>query len=281
MLLGLVGGQDVDGALVERAEVEHDGIDSGEEEQLAGTERRRQGSGRVILVDDTVHGRQGAVRRAAHGDPAPTGRQHDVPGIEQQTDRLQFHDVDRDWRGDHPAVTAPGVIDDLPPPLASQPAGPLRAEERPDRLGRVIERRIGRVDHDMGDECHGRARAAEPIDLADEHATELTLGHRAELVQRLRGHQRARLVLLDRQVSDLRAVAVHDRDPPSLLDQPGQARRHLRSVADDLLGGAGLVRCSKGVSPDRDDREWSHGTGKRARPPGSRRITDAMYSIVN
>ena len=109
------------------------------------------------------------------------------------------------------------------PRCASQLGRSFGAEERSDRLGRAIERRVVRVYPDVGHDHYRDTSPADPVDLTGQHATKLTLSHGAELVQRLRRNDGAGLFLLDRQVADLRTVAVHDCDSPPCISEIGQA----------------------------------------------------------
>jgi hypothetical protein len=119
--------------------------------------------------------------------------------------------------------------------MVSQLGSSFGAEERPDGLGRVFEGRVVRVYPDVRHDRHRSASSAKLVDLAGQHATELTLRHRAELMQGLRGDHGAGLFLLDRQVADLRTVAVHDRDsPPGGTREMGQAQCHSLGVRGDL-----------------------------------------------
>ena len=73
------------------------------------------------------------------------------------------------------------------------------------------------------------AGAAAAASIArDQDAAELALRHRAERCSGCAGTRRGRAVLLDGQVADLRAVAVHDGDPPAGAAQVGERRRPSR-----------------------------------------------------
>ena len=83
------------------------------------------------------------------------------------------------------------------------------------------------------------------------------------------------LVLLDGQVSHLRAVAVDDGQSPAGVRELGEAGGEDGGVRLDLRDGADLVRRGQGVSADGDHRGGSHPM------PPPRRIANDMFIIVN
>jgi hypothetical protein len=59
-----------------------------------------------------------------------------------------------------------------------------------------------------------------------DETADLSLGHGDEGEQRLGRHTPGRVLLLDREIADLWAVAVHDRQAPPLVEELEQAPCH-------------------------------------------------------
>ena len=101
----------------------------------------------------------------------------------------------------------------------------------------------------MADDRHCRADAVNTIDLADQDAADLALGHGAKLMERLGWHQVRGPVLLDRQVPDLGTVPVDDSDPLAGPDEPGEAADHFGRVRLDLSRRSRLTGLGESVTP--------------------------------
>ena len=99
--------------------------------------RRRPGRNRLVRVHDR--------------DPAASGADHDRAGLEQDLDRLQSEDpLRKRRRNDAPHALAVGL--ERPALLRGQLVGLRGGVDRPDRLRRIAERGVVRVDLDLGEE---------------------------------------------------------------------------------------------------------------------------------
>jgi hypothetical protein len=101
----------------------------------------------------------------------------------------------------------------------------------------------------------------------------------------MRGH-RGRGLLLQRrfllhgQVPDLRAVAVHDDNPPAGVEHVVDGGGHGCRVGHHLVIATRLARPGQGVAAERDDRDLRHGI-LLARGTIANRIDDESFIIVN
>jgi hypothetical protein len=87
-----------------------------------------------------------------------------------------------------------------------------------------------------------------------EQAAQQALRHRDQRGQGKAGDHRFGRVLLDRQVADLRPVAVGDDDAPPGLAEPVDRLRHRGGVGRQFLVRATLTLTGERVSAERDDR---------------------------
>ena len=222
----------------------------------------------MVLVDHRVHPVTAPSAAPTHRDPAAAAGDHDVAGVEQACASRRSPRCPRVGRRTTRRYPRPASSATCQPRSAAS-ARPAPAEERADRLGRARERRVGRIHDHMAD--HGRdadaARRRRGRSRRDQRSR-ADPGSSRPAEQRLLGHQRRdRLVLLDRQVADLGAVAVHDRDPPARVDQPRRC-----DVAITAAFARSARRCRarpaavSALPPERDDRVfWSRPTFRSSR----------------
>src|SRR5215475_7064554 len=103
-------------------------------------------------------------------------------------------------------------------------------------------------------------------------AAELALGHCHQREQWLRRNESCALLLLDREVADLRAVAVHERDAPPLVEKFDDAVGHGACVGRLFLVSAGLV-----LNGERVPTQCDHGYLGHSAPT---RVHDDPYSLA-
>ena len=153
--------------LVGRAEADRDRRHVGRDHQHVGVDGPAEQRGRQILVDDRLHPAHGAVRIAHHRDAAAARGHHDETGGQQDRDRRGVEDLHRLRRRDHPAPALLAAV--LPHlPVLDHHARLRLGQVPPDRLARLAEVRIVRVDpgtghqrrHRLGHPARGERRSA-------------------------------------------------------------------------------------------------------------------------
>ena len=145
----LLGGHPVEPPLPRGAPVQVDAVHvGGHQEQVRGHVLGQQLAGQV-LVDDRFHAGQGAgCGGRVHGRDAPAASADDHgPPVQQPGDRLDLQDLPGLGRRHHPAPRRP-VLPERPALLGGQLVGVVLGVNRPHELGRMGERRVGRVHHD-------------------------------------------------------------------------------------------------------------------------------------
>ena len=105
----------------------------------------------------------------------------------------------------------------------------------------------------------GCRRPHTPVQRDRDQRPELALGHRAEAEQRHLRHLVAAHLLLDRQIADLRPVAVDDDHPPAGVEQRAMDRAIVTAFAALLVVGAELPCGEEGVAAEGDHRGPGHG----------------------
>ncbi len=143
--------------------------------------------------------------------------------------------------------------------MVHEQLGLLARQEPPDRLGRPAEPRVVAVDEGAGDDGRAATFDAAPgqgrVERVHQHEAEGRLGLGAAPVQRHRGYDGRRDLVLHEQVADLGSVAVRDHHVVALRDQVGDGlHRH-------------LARPRSGPRPGRARPRWSWRFRRvRARP---------------
>jgi len=207
-----LGTRTADRALLGRSPVRIDGVDVRDDCEYVHLEVDRQQRARKILVDHGLHTHEPTSGRdrlvdVRRRDAAAARTDHDAAALEQSLDRLDLEDPLGSRRG-HDAAEAVAVGLEPPPLLRLQAGRLLGVVERSDRLSRVREGRVIRVDLDLcqqgGEVALERELVAELLldDVADH-----PLGLRIEDVKGIRLDFRVRRALECEQ-ADLWAIAV-------------------------------------------------------------------------
>ena len=233
--------------LLRRAPVEVHGVDVGRDDEQVGAQPLGEHGGGPVLVDDGLDAGQGARPRPVHrGDATAPGADDHAALVEQPAHRAGLEDAQR-RRGRHDPTPGGAVLADRPALLGREPLRVGLGVHRTDELGRVGERRVGRVD--LGHRQHGGERLLErqqvPQLLLDQVADH-PLGLGAEDVERVAGHVVVR-GRLQREQADLRAVAVGD-DELVLDRDRGQRPAGGRDVGPLPLDGHRLASALQGVA---------------------------------
>ena len=232
--------------------------------QLGGQQRAGE-----VLVDDRLDAGEVAVGVAHDGDAAAAAGDDDRrrPRAARGSSRSSTISTGRGGGHDAPPA-APGVLGHVP----AQPLGVLVrgrvVEERADGLGRVGERRVGRVDdglrHDRHDPPVDAPAAQLVADRLEEHVADRALGVADGVVHRDRRHLGLRQLRAAQDEADLRPVAVGDDEPPALLheldERAGDRAHRLVLVGDRLVLGVGDQR----VAAQRDDGDRAHAAAASA-----------------
>ena len=209
----LVGGHPAEPPLLRGAPVQVDAVHvGGHQEQVRGHVLGQQLAGQV-LVDDRFHAGQGTgCGGRVHGrDASAAGADDDGPAVQQPSDRLDLQDLPGPGRRHHPA---PGgaVLPEGPALLGGQLVGVVLGVHRPDELGRMGERRVGRVHHDHREQGgHLLSRRQQVPQFLLDQVADHALGARVQHVQRVGLGALVRLGLKGQQ-ADLRAIAVGHHD---------------------------------------------------------------------
>ena len=181
-----------------------------------------------------------------------------VPGPEDRRDVVLLDDLDRPRRGDDPPPPAAGVPHESPSFRPEDDDLLLRRIRGPDRLRRLLERRVRGIDDDLRHDARDGPRGAPCCELVVEGLLEevpdLGLGFRDAHVQGHRGHAMAGLLVLDQDVPDLGAVPVRYDEREPRLDEVREAGRGLRDVGLHR-GQARVLRRGDRVAADGDDSE--------------------------
>lgn len=262
VLRGLLDGHLVDGAPVGRVEVDVDLGGVGDQHEGVGVHRGRESLGGEVLVDHGVDPLESPVA-GDDGDAAPARGDDDHVLVDEGADGVDLDDADRPRRGHDAAVAALAVVDHVPPAGPGELSRLVLGEVGADGLGRVLEGRIGGVDHDVGDDRDhsGQPPAALGEQGEAEQAPELALGHRVDAEERERGDDGGGLVLLDGEVPDLGAVAVDEDDVPAGIAQRAHGAGHGPRVLGLLSVRTGLAAPGDGVPAEGDHCGLGHGCG--------------------
>ncbi|KGC52777.1 carbamate kinase domain protein [Burkholderia pseudomallei] len=205
------------------APVEVRAVDVGRDHEQVRAQFAREQRRAQILVDHRLDARELAVRVVARRNAAAARADHDRAFLEQPLHRPDLEDAPRP-RARHDAAELVAVGRDVPAFFPREPLGLVARVDGADRLGRMLERRIGRVHLDLREQRRerrvGRQQVAHFLfDQIADHPFRLRAEH-VERVGRDRGVRRA----LQREQADLRPVAVRDHE---LV-----ARRDLRDLRD-------------------------------------------------
>ena len=145
------------------------------------------------------------------------------------------------------------------PRVFGQPRGRLLGEEGADRFRGQLERRIVQIhDHVAQQRRDPVTTPAHAVQRDRDQRPQLSLGHGPQAEQRHLRHLAASQLLLDREIADLRPVAVYDDDPPAGVEQCADGHRHRRGVGALLLVGALLALGEEGVAANGDHRGPGH-----------------------
>ena len=173
-------------SLARLSPVEVQGVDVGGDHQHVCVDVSGQAGAGVILVDHALDPDQApAGRRRIVGvhrrNAAAAGADDDAPSLDQPLDRPQSDDsLGTGGRDDSPDAVTIGM--EAPALALGQTVGLLAVVDRPDRLRWPVERRVGGVDLDhgqqRGDRGLGRKQVAELLlDQVADHALGLGVQH--------------------------------------------------------------------------------------------------------
>ena len=195
------------------------------------------------------------------GNSAAAAGHHHQPSLYHIPDGLDLNDRLRSGRGDHPAVSAAGIFDDVVAAFGHHLVGFLLGHESTDGLGRVLERLIIRVHLNLS-KHGGHALLDAPVQQffpqrVLQVITDVALAHGHAYGQRT-GNVLLRLGagqlghgLLDH--AHLGAVSVGDDDLVSFFDQ-------IDDSLGSLLHGDHLLReiAAQSVAAQRDHNTLTH-----------------------
>ena len=194
-----------------------------------------------------VRSPSGCVHR---GDPAAPRTDHDDVLVQEPSDRPDLEDALGFGRGHHPAPFVAVLLED-PSLLGGQTVGLGLVVDGTHELGRVAERRIGRVDLDHRQDRRERHLQRQQVaELLLQDVADHPLGLRAQDIERVRLDLLVRRALQGEQ-PDLRAVAVGQHE----LVIPGHCRQRRRRgahVGSLRLRRHRLAALQQGVTAQRD-----------------------------
>ena len=225
----------------------------GEDDRALGVELAREQRRGSILVDHRVHPRESPVALRDR-DAAAAAGDRDRAGVDEPTDRVELHDLER--LGEGTTRRWPRFASDTSaqPRSRSSTLGLLGRVERADRLRRPVERRIVGRDTDMREHAGDRASAQGRSQLGGDERADLRLGLRNREPQRQRWSFRGGAFLPEQLVPDLRAVAVRDREISRVGEQRLQGGDCATKVRKLLDSCAALAGSYERVAAEGDDR---------------------------
>jgi hypothetical protein len=151
----------------------------------------------------------------------------------------------------------------------------LLVHEPPDRLARLLQRRIRRIHQHLrdqgGDDPADAGALQRVLERLLDHVADPPRGGRDQHAQRQRGQLGARPLVAQQLVADLRAVAMHDHDPPAAARQLHHRGQALPRVGELLMDVAARARRLQRVAAQcHDDRRSAlSGRGLRHDNPAS------------
>src|SRR5688572_9833326 len=173
-----------------------------------------------------------------NGRPATARRYYDRTALDQLADLLALDDVAWYWRR-HNAPPAVAVFAQRPVVLALHRLRCLLVEHATNRFDRFARGRIVRIDQylrDHGDDIALDARALQRVlqRLLD-HVTNPACGSGHQDAERQRRQHTARHLVAVQLITDLRTIAVHDRDTPTRVRHRDDRRQALARVGELLV----------------------------------------------
>ena len=183
--------------------------DIGGHEQYVGVQRLGEDGAGQVLVDDGFDALQLATFVADDGDAAPAGAHDDGATLEQESDQPGLHDPLRPRRADDAAPPGPVRLDH-PASLGSQPRRIIAGVHLAHELGGIGEGRVGRLDERLVDDGGHLPPGQAVLHRLEQPVADHPLRLRAEDVERVRRREVRVRGTLQRQHTDLGAVAVGD-----------------------------------------------------------------------
>jgi hypothetical protein len=173
---------------------------------------------------------------------------------DQISNDLQLKNAHRIRRRNHAAITAGGILHDLPSEKAFAFLGVGAGIERTDRLAGVLHRGIVWQDQALGENRRHRHVQIRPLQLSFqrllEKISDLTLGRGATHIQRQSGHLARTPFRAQKRCPNLRAIAMREHDAVAGTDEADDLGRGALGVCPLLGDGTRFSRANQGVSAD-------------------------------
>ncbi|MCY1438401.1 hypothetical protein D9M71_545970 [compost metagenome] len=239
-----------DGFLRRLAPVDIGRVDVGGDHQQVACQLFGQQGRAEVLVDHRFHALQLAVPIQGR-DATTTGADHHRALFQQPLDRADLDDPSRARAGHH-ATELVAIGGDAPAFVPGQALGFFLGVDRADRLGRLLEGRVGAVHLDLGEDgSEGQLGRQQVAQLLFDHVADHAFGLGAEDVQRV-GVGGIIGRALQGQQADLRAVAMgnHQFVAGGHLGDLLAGDAHVLAL---ILRGHGLATAQQGVAAQGDD----------------------------